>query len=169
MNSQVLIIIIIIIIITVIFIRKQREGFYDPSKHPELKDATDHAKFFAKRYNDEYFGKYYYHFKNQKPIPNNPSIYLLKQAAYHMRLLSTSLLKDEKDKTTKQFLVIEHLINEASSFDRKTQHYTQLIKPLSKKIISLKEAYLTNEVPQVIAQQVRKLRHFVSSQIYIYR
>lgn len=45
-----------------------QEGFYLPSQHPHLLDATENSKFLAKRYDDEYFGKYYYHFQNRHPM-----------------------------------------------------------------------------------------------------
>ena len=86
-----------------------------------------------------------------------------------MKLLEHSLFKDEQDITTQQFLIVEKFISKAENLDKRHQHYSKLIKPLSKQIIVLKEAYLTHEPPRLIAQQVRRLRQLVSGQLYIYK
>lgn len=84
-----------------------------------------------------------------------------------MLLLENSLFKKEQDKTTKYFIDIEKTIELAIKVD-KDGIYQHLSKPWLKQIQVQKQAYLTHEPPQMIAQQIRRMRQIISPKLYTY-
>ena len=168
-----IILIVTIAIIGIFLLSKNiQEGFYEPSNYPERLDATEHARPLTKRYDDEYFGKYYYQFQNRdqirKVMPMIAPLQMLREATEHMLLLENSLFRQEQDITTQHFTDVERAIETAIKLDNKHQLYQGIAKPLLKQIQVQKAAYLTHEPPQLIAQQIRRIRQYISGKLYTF-